>query len=82
MPKAVNKRQASAVTACAICTTNLISIVFNKSLIRAFIMTTNPLSYSLTKTYCSHYAILIIDKNLFKPLSKILYSDYWWESIF
>ena len=30
MFKALNKRQPSAVTACAICTTSLISIVFNK----------------------------------------------------
>ena len=30
MSKVLNKRQPSAVTACAICTTSLISIVFNK----------------------------------------------------
>ena len=74
--------QPSAVTACAISTTSLISIVFNKKpdnqffifLIkfqlskRVFIMTTNSLSYFLTKTYSSHYAILILNKNLFQPL--------------
>ena len=30
MSKVQNKRQPSAVTACSICTTSLISIVFNK----------------------------------------------------
>ena len=30
MSKVLNKRQTSAVTACAICTTRFISIVFNK----------------------------------------------------
>ena len=30
MSKVLNKRQPSAVTACAICTASLISIVFNK----------------------------------------------------
>ena len=30
MSKMLNKRQPSAVTTCAICTTSLISVVFNK----------------------------------------------------
>ena len=30
MSKVLNKRQPSAATACAICTTSLVSIVFNK----------------------------------------------------
>ena len=37
-------------------------------------MTTDPISYSLTKTYSSHYTILILDKKLFKPLPKTITS--------
>ena len=36
MSKALNKRQPSAVTACAICTTSLVSMVFNKKLDNQF----------------------------------------------
>ena len=37
MFKVLNKRQPSAVTACAICTTSLISTVFNKKTRQSFI---------------------------------------------
>ena len=42
----LSKGKTSAITACAICTTSLISIVFNKK---------HTINSLLTKTYFSHY---------------------------
>ena len=81
MSKVLNKREPSAVTVCAICTTSLIFIVFNKKT-RQPILSNKILTIKKSFYYDYQVFTLLLKKSLSQPLLKILYSHSRWESLF